>query len=151
MRGKRRFWWAIIVLIPILVISYPFVWDFIFSRVFYWKTQLAAGANAIGCGWIRLGNDPTDAISCVMQALERGQAVWAVFDQQGIDSMAALGIVHNAAKETWLLHYDSGCLVACLLPRIRMQRCDKPSISIDRPLPAYSLWYVEARCSEGED
>ena len=101
------------------------------------------GPQAVDCGQHLLPRPlaPIDAetmrrsLACGTEAMRRGKPFWTFWQQQGIDSWVAVGLLGTADGAFYRFDYDSapcggaGCgdrfsIEPCSTPRIRMDRSD---------------------------
>lgn len=103
-RSKLEF----IVLISLLVAACssmggrPATFDSFLAEV-----KLAAGAGATDCGHMALGADRSVANCCVAINFIRSLPFSVSFDEQGIDSRVARGLMRNVYGTTTLFYFDS--------------------------------------------
>lgn len=71
------------------------------------EVKSAAGAGAIDCGHVTLGADRSVANCCVAINFIRSLPFSVSFDEQGIDSRVARGLMRNIHGTTTLFYFDS--------------------------------------------
>ena len=83
-----------------------------------------AGPDAIDCGVVRLGRDPSVVDACVLDAFRRGQPFHARYEQLGIDSHVARFLALGDGTY-WELDWGSyGDCPEC--PYVIAYPCDSP-------------------------
>lgn len=71
------------------------------------EVKLAAGAGAADCCHVALGADRSEANCCVAANFVQFLPFSVTFDEQGIDSRLALGLVLDASGTATLFFFDS--------------------------------------------
>jgi hypothetical protein len=98
---------------------------------FQTEVKLAAGAGAADCGHVALGADRSEANCCVATNFVQFLPFSATFDEQGIDSRVARGLVLDASGVTTLFAFDSDPTGGNRQDngRINSVTCDNPSLT----------------------
>ena len=98
---------------------------------FQTEVKLAAGAGAADCGHVALGADRSEANCCVATNFVQFLPFSATFDEQGIDSRVARGLVRDASGVTTLFAFDSDPTGGNRQDngRINSVTCDNPSLT----------------------
>ena len=76
------------------------------------KGRDLAGPESVDCGWVTIGQDPSKATACALDANAKGKPFRIVYQVQGIDSIVAGGIVRTPEGKLLALEYDS-CPAGC--------------------------------------
>ena len=71
------------------------------------KLKSRAGAGAMDCGHAALGGSASAVDACVVQAFQAGQAFYARYDRQGIDSAVVFGIAGDSSGNVIFMLRDS--------------------------------------------
>ena len=113
----------------------------------HWAPALAMG-GAKDCGFVRLGEDASEAAACVDRALALGEPFMVRQALQGIDSQVELAFVVDHDDVVQRLTYDSnvcgtsGCDERCG-PTVWVQECVRPRAGA---MPEQAL----VDCDDGE-
>ena len=66
-----------------------------------------AGAGAVDCGHVAIGASSAATDQCIADQTAAGTPFFAHYDEQGIDSRVALGVVRDPQGQTSVLLWDS--------------------------------------------
>lgn len=84
----------------------------------------ASGRSAKMCGLIRLGEDPSSAMSCAQTAVKSSQPFWVAIEHPGIDSSIWDGALLSTGGLHQVFHYDSNPYGRKeLLPKLTRESC----------------------------
>ncbi len=95
--------------------------------------------NALNCGHVPLGQDPSPVYTCAVEAQIAGKPFTASFDEPGIDSDIALGLVRTAAGSVFVLRYDGNPMGGggSVAPVVDAYRCAKPAAAFQYGFPRF--------------
>lgn len=71
----------------------------IFVDAFDCVSRDLSGVDAADCGRVRLGRDPRNANDCVIRAFNHRKPFRVRYDEQGVDSLAARGVVMTPSSK----------------------------------------------------
>jgi hypothetical protein len=95
--------------------------------------------NALKCGHVPLGEDPSPVYTCAVQAQVAGKPFTASFEERGIDSDLALGLVRTSAGSVFVLRYDGNPMGGggASSPVVDAYRCVKPTAAFRYGFPRF--------------
>lgn len=101
---------AIFVFVNIALVSIPISWSDAFickhGDAMDWRSWWLAGSHSINCGRVRVGQDPTQATKCALEASNAGRPFRVRYDIRGVDSAVAAGLVKTLGGHLYALSFD---------------------------------------------
>lgn len=100
------------------------------QQTFVDETERLAGEDAIDCGELAIGADPTAINECVADAFYAYQSFYAIYHYQGIDSNVATGFAYDGSTLYFVMYDDFSCPAAgdCA-SYYRVLECESPVVN----------------------
>jgi hypothetical protein len=95
-----------------------------------WRNHFSAGPFSTNCGPVPVGQDPTQATQCALEANSEGHPFRVAYNMPAIDAAVAVGIVRKSDGKLLALEFfgcRTGCGFSMLRQRVSVASCPEPN------------------------